>query len=69
MGKLRACALQSIPGLFSTPTQMKRPGYEARYYSELDTLPLSLLYTLAYSKGTIHTIHTKYIARSLDNTN
>ena len=24
-----ACALQSIPGLFSTPTQMKRPGYEA----------------------------------------
>ena len=28
--KLHACVLQFIPGLFSTTTQMKRPGYEAR---------------------------------------
>ena len=28
-----ACELQSIPGLFSTPTQMKRPGYEASRHS------------------------------------
>ena len=27
-----ACALQSIPDLFSTPMQMKRPGYEANQY-------------------------------------
>ena len=30
MCKLRACALKSIPGLFSPPTQMKRPGDEAK---------------------------------------
>ena len=45
MGKLRACALQSIPGLFSTPTQMKRPGYEARVMVTPDTgrIPLRIL--------------------------
>ena len=30
MCKLCAWTLQSIPGVFSTPTQMKSPGYEAR---------------------------------------